>query len=78
MCDCIEKYQGILKEKFGGSVEVEVAYGFMPAGILERPKPMYFRYHPKKADGTESKKWQRSFLVFNYCPFCGVKYPKGD
>ena len=69
-CDgkCADKIRGVLVKQYGESVDLELA----PTINVETGKtgsdfpPLRFTY-------LDGKKKKRSFVVFNYCPFCGGK-----
>ena len=74
-CNCIDMQREALREQFA---EAEVTNGYSSIDLVtgktkECFEPLRFRYHPKKSDGTLSKAWEKSFVIFNYCPMCGVK-----
>jgi hypothetical protein len=75
-CDCLAKLRKVLLEKDYFNAEltnVQMTMNFATKQISEMPEPIRFKYHPKKADGTISKRWKTSFVSANYCPICGIK-----
>ena len=76
-CDCIKKLADEVRELFGDSAEltnVRMAFNITHGGSRDALEPLRYRYHPKKQDGGESKKWKTGFIGFSYCPFCGTAY----
>ena len=75
-CDCIQRHLNTLRERFGPETELlntKLMFNLNGGGSYETLEPLRFRFHPKRKDGKYSKKWQSSYLHFNYCPFCGTK-----
>ena len=81
MCECIKKIKERLKEEYGESVEltnttymVPMEDGKPPGKGITKPDLLRFKFHPKNKDGSESKRWIKSFVTFRFCPFCGKEY----
>lgn len=79
MCTCLKKIEKTLNKLYGTPVEfmntervVNTSNGTSRADF----PPLRFRYHPKKADGTLSKKWISSVMINNFCPQCGKPVKK--
>ena len=73
-CNCIQKYRKALKGQFGKDTELlntSIHFNSLKGSSWESLEPLRFKFHSQKADGTPSKKWQRSFVAPNFCPFCG-------
>lgn len=66
---CLKKISGALSKGYK-EVELELAQTIVPesgdTGV--DLKPLYFTYRE-----PGEKKRRRSYVDFNYCPFCGVK-----
>lgn len=71
-CNCLVEAQ-IALEKQHGTIVFEDG---VISGGTRQPGPIRFKYHPKKSNGERSENWAKSFIVFNYCPLCGSKYPE--
>jgi hypothetical protein len=75
MCDCIKDIQELADSKYS-NVELEIGFNInRETGKTEnRPLPLYFTYQKPKKDGSLEKKKTKSYVTFDYCPFCGCKY----
>lgn len=67
-CACLDNIRDKLKGYHAADVELELKL-FMSwelnklgAGL----PPLYYKYRM-------GKKWKKSYVTFNYCPFCGAK-----
>ena len=80
-CDCIKKLGEAIKKEYGESAvftNTHITFSMSDNKMGVSFEPLNFKYHPKKGDGSESKKWQKSHIVFNFCPICGkeIRPPK--
>lgn len=74
MCDCLEKIRKRLEEHHKTPVELELKLLIDMTDLqteefasrLALP-PMYYTY-------MIGKKRKKSYVHFNYCPFCGTRY----
>jgi hypothetical protein len=74
-CNCIKDIEGMLKERFGEIkfTNLRHSININSGNARTNLTPLEFRYHPKKKDGSPSKKTEASYIQFSYCPFCGEK-----
>lgn len=65
--DCLAKVRAALEKEYG-PVELELAPTVVPetGKTSAELNPLWFRYR-------DGKKKKRSYVSFNYCPFCGKK-----
>lgn len=76
MCDCIEKFDESLKEKFPDYEDVKLKTVYRVdlyaegSGMKIFPE-IAFTY--KKKRGKKGYKFTKT-IFFDYCPFCGKKY----
>ena len=73
MCNCIEDVTKKLKEKTADS-ELELQGVVWNFKTLEQKLACYFKYRKKNKTGEFYKTKTESYIVYNYCPFCGKKY----
>jgi hypothetical protein len=78
MCNCIQKIESKLNDKFHDDtkcqdykgVELDNKTLMIESGNVELSGFCEVKYQV----GKQNKKW-RGYAKFNYCPFCGEKYP---
>ena len=73
MCNCIEDVTKKLKEKTADD-ELELQGVVWNFKTLEQKLACYFKYRKKNKTGEFYKTKTESYIVYNYCPFCGKKY----
>ena len=76
-CDCLETIPKKLEEKFGDDVVLTntiETLNFTTGVIATKLEPLRFTFPRPKKDGTPSLKRDKSFVMFTFCPFCGVRY----
>ncbi len=75
-CDCIDKLGEALEKKHGDYEFTNLVIGIDIENGGEKVRPPYieYNYHPKKIDGTLSKKVIKGYVGYSFCPICGVKY----
>lgn len=77
MCNCIEDVTKKLKEKTADD-ELELQGVVWNFKTLEQKLVCYFKYRKKNKTGVFYKNKTESYIVYNYCPFCGKKYDADD
>ena len=77
MCNCIEDVTKKLKEKTADD-ELELQGVVWNFKTLEQKLVCYFKYRKKNKTGGFYKNKTESYIVYNYCPFCGKKYDADD
>ncbi len=69
-CNCLEKIKKTLMSSHGSDSEVELELKMsLNMNTFETRMdlpPLYYRY-------KLGKKRKKSFVAFNFCPFCGIK-----
>lgn len=68
-CKCLTVIRERLKEHHKAEVDLELKLfisteTFLPGAALP---PLNYKYQ------VSGKKWKKSYVTFNYCPFCGKK-----
>lgn len=75
-CNCIKDLRKAIKKEYGEDASftnIHITFNIKNGEMGESFEPITFKYHPKKADGTFSKKWDKKHIVFSFCPICGKK-----
>lgn len=75
-CDCIDKVGEAIEKKQGEYefTNLAISINFQTGKEKVRPPCIEYNYHPKKIDGTPSKKIIKGYIGYSYCPICGTKY----
>ena len=87
MCDCKKTLEQKLSDKYKAGAPVNesehaaelMGYGYfmnaeLSGGLILKPKmDVQIKYLRKNKNGDLVNKTQKSFITFNYCPFCGEK-----
>jgi len=78
MDDCLENISKRIKEKHGDFefANTEETVNFKTGKRNVRLPSLQYRTYVIKKDGTQSNKTKIHRIVYNYCPFCGIKYEK--
>ena len=75
-CNCIEELSKAIEKEYGDGAKftnTRITFNIKTGKMSTSFEPLTFRYHPKKADGSLSKKWEKTHIVFNFCPICGKR-----
>ena len=73
-CGCSETVKKRAEEEYGKTFDWDFVFRTNKE-LMDTVQcgSLTFRYHPKKSDGTPSKKFKEGNFLFTYCPFCGEK-----
>jgi len=77
MCNCIEEVQESVKEihKYNAHFEVDCVLTNSKTGLKSTGQRIEISYNHVRKDGGVQRKYKKSFVSHNYCPFCGGAYP---
>lgn len=76
MCNCIEKVESSLQERFGDNETRMngISFHIDDNNQLQSFMTGSYRYRKKTKTGEFSKSKTTDHFVFSFCPFCGEKY----
>lgn len=79
MCDCIEKTNEVIREKFEDpEASINVGFSFGGNKLTVRPFGLAAQYRKKKKDGTFYNNKATVSIVPVFYPFCGKEYKKEE
>lgn len=67
-CDCLDKIEKVLTKRHGPGVELELS-AWMDSTTYQPKEGL----HPLRYSYKDGKKRKRSYVSFNFCPFCGKR-----
>lgn len=75
MCDCIQKIKKALEDRFGAeNFEIQLSQWLdLEKGVTVTDlPPLMVKFRKKLDNGKSEKRFSKTHIPFNHCPFCGV------
>lgn len=77
MCDCLKQYREILSKDetmLNPIIKTHQMTNLNTGKTIEKAGRLNLSYFPINKNGNAGKTIVRTFVAFEYCPLCGVKY----